>query len=791
MVSNHIASEDVTLDNQLERFWRVESYGAERRQTKPTSVEDRRAMRIIEETICKEGLHYKMGLLWKGDQPNLPYNRPLAEARLQYLKRRLLRDPELLTKYRTVIQDYLTKGYARKLTTEEAGSVNNKTWYLPHHPVSNPNKPGKTRVVFDAAAKFGGTSLNDQLLQGPSLINDLSGVLIRFRQDPVAFTADIEAMFYQTRVTETDTDALRFLWWPNNLDESPEDYKMMVHIFGAKSSPCCANKALRTTAEENAKDHDPEVVRSVQRNFYVDDVLKSTSTVKEAISLATGLMKLLKQGGFRLTKFTSNHREVLATIPPTDRANPTLDLDLDKLPMERALGIYWDAESDTFSFKVLKTNKPSTKRGILSVTSSLFDPLGFLPPLTLTVKILLQELWRTGATRDEDITEPYLSQWRKWLEDMPRVVNVRIPRCYMSPYMEKPQAIQLHTFSDASRRGIAAVAYLRQTNELGKVQCAFVMGKARNTPLKDWTIPRLELQAAVLAIRLSNTVRRELDLDIDSPTFWTDSMTTLQYIRNTSRRFSVFVANRLTEIHENSSPVQWRHVPGRQNPADEGSRGTDIQYFQQGCRWWNGPDFLWLPEEQWHIEPDVTCSENVEEETINTGTTMFVTSGSQIELLLKHYSSWSHLLRVMSWILRFIKCLKKEQPRQQPRVLALAEIKNTSHEVVRLLQRQSFQEEYVALRAGQQVKRQSRLANLNPILSEDGIIRVGGRIHRDPIAFTTAHPIILPKDHPVSELMVRYYHKILGHAGREHVLSAIRQSFWILQARSLVRRILH
>ena len=133
--------------------------------------------------------------------------------------------------------------------------------------MSYPNKPGKTRVVFDAAAKFNGISLNDRLLQGPSYINDLSGVFIRFRQDRVAFTADIEAMFYQTRVIEDDTDALRFMWWPNGFHNPPEDYKMLVHIFGAKSSPCCANRALICTADDNAKDYDPDVIDSVKRNF--------------------------------------------------------------------------------------------------------------------------------------------------------------------------------------------------------------------------------------------------------------------------------------------------------------------------------------------------------------------------------------------------------------------------------------------------------------------------------------------------------------------------------------------
>ena len=507
-----------------------------------------------------------MGLLWRDDNPVLPYNRPLAEARLQYLKRRFRRDPELEVKYRDVIQDCVDKGYARKLNKQEVAAVSNITWYIPHHPVTNPNKPGKVRVVFDAAARFNGTSLNEQLLQGPCLTNDLTGVLIRFREEEVAFSADIEGMFYQTNVTPSDTDALRFLWWPGSIDDTPEDYKMLVHIFGAKSSPCCANKALSMTAQDNERKYSPEVIRTVRRNFYVDDVLKSVPSTEQAVHLTSDLTKLLKEGGFRLTKFASNSREVLQSISPELRANPSLDLDLDQLPLERALGVFWDAQSDTFKFKASQSGKPPTKRGVLSIVSSLFDPLGFLSPFVFSAKILLQELWRDKLPWDRQIPEPYLSQWQRWLEELTRVITIGIPRCYKVQSLRNSSTVQLHNFADASRRGYAAVSYLRFADEKGVIHCSFVMGKTRNAPIREWTIPRLELQAAVLAARQSKIILRELDLPVGQTFFWSDSMTSLQYIKNVTRRFQTFVANRVAEIHETSSPGQWHHIPGVINP---------------------------------------------------------------------------------------------------------------------------------------------------------------------------------------------------------------------------------
>ena len=188
-----------------------------------------------------------------------------------------------------------------------------------------------------------------------------------------------------------------------------------------------ANKALSMTAQDNEENYSPEVIRTVRRYFYVDDVLKSVPNTDQAIPLASDFMKLLR-GGFHLTKFASNSRELLASIPPALRAKPKLDLDLDQLPLERALGVYWDAQSDTFKFKALQAHKPSTKRGVLSVVSSLFDPLGFLSPFVFTVKILLQELWRQKLPWDQEIPEPYSSLWQKWLQELPCVTTIELPR---------------------------------------------------------------------------------------------------------------------------------------------------------------------------------------------------------------------------------------------------------------------------------------------------------------------------------------------------------------------------
>ena len=235
---------------------------------------------------------------------------------------------------------------------------------------------------------------------------------------------------------------------------------MLVHIFGATSSPCCASKALRQIADDNESKFDQEVIRTLRRNFYVDDNLKSASTIPKAIWLAEQLTKLLAEGGFHLTKFISNNRDVLASIHPEERANPTLNLDLDDLPIERVLGLHWDAESDTFQFKTISVSKPYTKRGILSVVSSLYDPLGFLSPLTFLIKVLLQNLWRIGVQWDEEIQDPYLLQWQRWIKELQHIRSIKISRCFLAFNFGTLVEVQLHHFSDASKIGYAAVTFL-------------------------------------------------------------------------------------------------------------------------------------------------------------------------------------------------------------------------------------------------------------------------------------------------------------------------------------------
>ena len=268
---------DMALHKQVEQFWATEKHGFGNADESTLSIEDKEALQTLERTTKLVGGRYEVGLLWKNEKPHLPDNRVQAERRLQQLNRRFQRDPEFAEQYKMVMDEYIRKGYARRLSFEEAAQKTDITWYLPHHGVTNPNK-SKVRVVYDAAATYGGTCLNKELLQGPQMNNTLIGVLMRFRKDKVAVASDIESMFHRVAYREADTDALRFLWWSGDTNEPPSDHKMTVHLFGKTDSPCIAAWALQRTATDNRSEFKEKTLRIVSKNFYVDDCLYSKPT---------------------------------------------------------------------------------------------------------------------------------------------------------------------------------------------------------------------------------------------------------------------------------------------------------------------------------------------------------------------------------------------------------------------------------------------------------------------------------------------------------------------------------
>ena len=429
------------------------------------------------------------------------------------------------------------------MTEEQLSSETGSAWYLPHHSVVHPQKPEKARMVFDWAAKFEGTSLNDQLMRGPDLTNSLVCVLTRFREETTAIM-EIVTIYV-------------FCGGQGDLHCPPEEFQMCVQIFSGVSSPSCASFALRKTVDDNENEFDKDTVTTVKRNFCVDDCLKSVESDSKAIKLVQQLRDLLSNGGFNLTKWISNSRDVIESIPEAARVSSIRELDFDHLPIEIVLEVHWNFESDVLGFKILVKVKPATRRGLLSVISAVYDPLVFLSPFLRKAKAILQDLSRKDLDWDDLIPPEDQERWRAWLEQLPTLQQFTVKRCLKPKNFGPVVSSQLHSFADASQQGCGAVSYLRITNKDDIVHCTFVMSESRLSPLKTVTIPRLGLSAAVVATRLSSMIQRELDMKIDNTFFWTNSTCVLSYLANQDKRFQTFVANRVATIHGGSQLSQW------------------------------------------------------------------------------------------------------------------------------------------------------------------------------------------------------------------------------------------
>lgn len=616
--------------------------------------------------------HYQVALPLRKSKLSMPNNRKVAEQRALNLQRRFKRDLSLLQQYTNFMNDMISKGYAEQVPTAELGRSDGRLWYIPHHGVYHPHKE-KIRVVFDCGASYQGTSLNAELLQGPDLTSSLIGVLTHFRKEPVAILADIESMFYQVKVPAEDVDLLRFVWWPNSdLTQDLADFRMKVHIFGATSSPSCSNFALWKCAEDNEGLFSLDVTEKLLNAFYVDDCLVSTVGEEEAVMLRHDLVSICSKGGFKLTKWRSNKCTVMDTIPEEQRAQCRKNLDLahDVFPVERVLGVQWCFQSDAFKFRIEVQEKPVTRRGILSVISSIYDPLGILSPVILSAKIILQRLCRKNLGWDDIVPPAAAQEWRTWLKDLNLLEHFQVDRCLKPPGFGEVTAAQLHHFTDASEDGYGVVTYLLLRNALSQGHSAFIMGKARVTPLKAVSIPRLELTAATMASRMDTYWKKELHMPLQESVFWTDSTSVLKYIRNQTSRFRIFVANIVSEILKVSQPAQWRYVNTSSNPADAASRGLNTDVFLKNTIWLSGPPYLILPEQEWPANPDDPGGLLPDDPEVKDCVAVNAVSGSEkvdaTADFIQYFSSWTALKRAVAWILRFKAWLLCRSQRNKP-----------------------------------------------------------------------------------------------------------------------------
>ncbi|XP_035712907.1 uncharacterized protein LOC110856404 [Folsomia candida] len=770
----------------------TESFGVKPLVEKPRTKEDKRAQEILDASTRRVEGGWETALLWRDDHVQLPESYSTAYRRLMSMERKMDRDPEFLKSYCTKIDEYLPKGYARVLSPEEAATTSSKTNYIPHLMALNPKKPGKLRFVFDAAAKNHGRSLNDHLLQGPDKLIPLPNILLKFRQRQIALTADIEEMFHRVKVKQDDAQAQRFLWKGSDRLRPPDTLEMGVLIFGATCSPTCAQEAKNKNAAEFQQQY-PDAVDAIINRHYVDDLLESCDTVEQAKKRFEEVRIIHAAGGFNLRNWLSNSPEVVAHIPEELRASNMKDLQMgEDNVIERVLGLFWRPESDVFTFslnfvkareEILSGKKVPTKREMLSLVMSIYDPLGFLAVLTIKAKILLQQAWRSEVGWDDDIPRSTFESWRIWLQEVQKIPTFRLPRCYSLTFTSAYE-VQLHIFVDASEEAFGAVGYFRIQKE-EKVEIALVMGKAKVAPLKSLSIPRMELQAALMGVRLAHTICQQHEVKIERTIFWSDNTTVLGWIRSDGRKYVQFVANRVGEIQELSTPEQWKWVPTLENVADELTRLESPCDFQPSSRWVNGPPFLKQSEENW---PVPTCTKTKESPEEEMKTHCVLHFHETVPLMdISRFSLWRRLINTTAYVFRVRDLTMKKSPFYS-KELCPEELVRAQQWWWRTSQQESFPNEWECLSAELSLPKKSKLSKLCPYLDKDGVLRARGRIdNAAQVDAAMRRPVILDARHPYTRLLIAHFHRQCGHHGTEKILNEIRQQFYVVHLRPAVK----
>lgn len=775
--SVNFISEKDDLYELVKQQFELESIGISEVSRK--NVESERACKILDNTSRRVDSGWEVGLLWSRDEVHLPDNYDNAIKRLRGVENKMDRDPEYATAYTSQIDRLIAEKYAKLVNGPMSVSP---VWWLPHFGVTNPNKPGKLRLVYDAAAKYQGTCLNDYLLSGPDLLNSLLGVLFKFRSGPIAYTADIADMFLRIKIRKEDQGVQLFLWRGKDRSRDPDIYVMDSMIFGAKSSPTSAIYILNKNASE-FQDAYPDSVKSIHDKHYMDDYLDSVQSVDEARQLIKEVSKIHAAGGFTIRGWVTNSSELRHELPAV--VPGTVNFDKSPNSGERTLGMIWKPESDELAFDlsfkrlppdIVEGNVTPTKRDFLKFVMSIFDPLGLLCPYTIKSKILLQKVWRSGIGWDEELKESECKEWQRWLEDIKQLSNITVPRWYGLA----PVRFDLHVFGDASELGYAAVAFLVGENTSGESTVAMVVGKSRVAPLKVISVPRLELQAAVLACRLASTVVKEQGLLISSRYLWSDSKTVLKWIHSDPRDFQKFVSHRLAEIDQKSKTSEWRWVPSADNPADEATK----MHWPTNCKlWFTGPPFLHLSKDQWPVnEYDMTCDSDLERvEKVHVI--------RQYEPLIKieRFSTWIRAVRATARVLAFVSVCRKKQ--SEP--LTVNNTRDAEAFLIKQSQAETYSEELKLLSAGGVLPVGSKIRDLDPFVYEnDGLLRVRGRLSAAPgLMFDEKHPIILDGHSYTAQLIVLDHHRRMHHANHETVINSIREKFWITQLRRTVKSV--
>lgn len=773
---NFTHAEMTELSEAIKKFWIIEEA-----EYKPLyTPEEQNAERKFVETLVRgtDG-KFIIELPFNEDPTNqnfLGNSYRSALSRFLQVERKLYKSPDQLKQYKQCINEYLELDHMRLATNDEI--KDDKAYFLPHHAVlKETSETTKLRIVFDASCKStNGYSLNDRLLVGPTIQNDLFSLIINWRKLEIAFCGDIEKMYRQVWINKEHIRFQRILW-RNHKEEEINQYLLKTVTFGTASAPFQAIRTLFQIASD-IENELPDIAKLIRENFYVDDFMGGAETLNEAKMIQVNMSETLKKYGFHLRKWKTNSEQLSKIINQENKALPSLETCC------KALGILWQPNTDefTFQFNLEPAQPPLSKRQIFSEIAKLFDPLGWISPSIIQAKILMQSLWMQSLSWDENVSTESETQWLTIRAQLLECHTIRINRWL---HYSKNQSCAIHGFSDASEKAYAAVIYLRVEKPDGSIKVNIITAKTRVAPLKKISIARLELCAALLLSKLIVKVAQALNFS-EIPIFaWTDSTIVLSWLCEHPVRWKTFVANRVSEIQDNVSPDRWQHIPTKLNPADIASRGMTFNELRDSSLWWHGPPFLSNSMDQWPRKTSVRIKTALPE-TRKKMKLFYCNPWLQKESLISKFSSLNKLLRVTAYCLRWSK-----HRRTQEVVITASELDYTLKIWIKLTQEEYYPMEMQRLRQNRPLPSHSSILALDPYLDDNAILRVGGRLQEAHLTHDMKHPIILPPSGHLTWLITYNAHNQTFHGGVQLTLQFLRQRYWIVHGRSTVKKQLH
>ncbi|OXA52865.1 Pro-Pol polyprotein [Folsomia candida] len=780
---NSVLNESIsmfTTEENVQEMWTLEALGIE----DPIEVKSKLDQELIAkkhfaETVSRQADgRYSVGLPWIGEEKNIPNNRMVAENRLQSTTRRLLSTGKFDV-YGNIFKSWKEEGIVEEVNVYHLDDLN--CHYLPHHPVFKESVTTPVRPVFDASCKTKRyPSLNDCLHKGPNLMELIPSVLLRFREKKIGVVSDVRKAFQMIDVQESDRDYLRFLWWEDPAGKKIKIYRHCRVVFGVNCSPFLLAAVVDMHLSSIVDGRQEEALK-LMGALYVDNCVTSVDSVDEYEAFKVTSTKIMEEAKIELRQWECSVVRVPGVCSPAMRGCGLGDGNTDTpqesriLPTTMVLGLIWDKYEDTLSCDIKMDNLPDklTKRSVLSMVHKVYDPIGFSCPALIKPKMLLQKAWERKTGWDEPLPMEEAKEFKKWCEELPHLKSIHLPR-FMK--LESTRVLQMHVFCDASQDAYAAVVFLR--SEVGdQVEISLLQAKARVAPLKKPTIPRLELMAALIGVRLCESVKSALNYETIPTTYWSDSTTVLAWIRGNDN-WGTFVGNRVREICTYTDSKKWRHVPGLLNPADLPSRGCNARELLQSG-WWMGPDWLKESEETWPHSDEVMDEEEINQE-MKKSSSVDLAGTTAVEIIPDpRFSTYVKNVAVVGWQRHFVENTRvPKEDRIMKNYLTVQELREAEIVLLREIQA-SFVDKF---QTGGGVKVQKM---------EDGLLHVKTRLLNRVDSQEFKMPILLPKSHPMVLQLIRDAHRNYCHAGVQFIMGKLREKYWILQARKTIRSVIH